>query len=219
MIPGSFWESTVLDDSKEVVSNLSTCVQMIHLTSSVGKKGDLEHGAIKLKRGRMMWEGTVRIFRDDLGLALLTVPPASEAGREITLIDLPDLMSAHTSTHVCTWTLAFTRTYTHTCTNFAHTHYWNMLRDKSKNSCSSLVQIQIGPKLRPPATSHHPTPLMPPSHSVARTLFHCFTQWRAAGPHFLLSDSYNTYTKVTVISPCEVWMMMIAFIITLGEIM
>jgi len=34
-------------DSKEVVSNLSTCVQTIHLTSSVGKKGDLERGATK----------------------------------------------------------------------------------------------------------------------------------------------------------------------------
>ena len=35
--------------------------------------------------------------------------------------------------------------------------------------------------------------------------FHCFTQWRAAGPHFHCSDSYNTYTRVTVISPCELW--------------
>ena len=61
----------------------------------------------------------------------------------------------------------------------------------------------------------------------AHTLFHCllsggptpssewflkgphlispFTQWAACSPHFLLSDSYNTYTKVKVVSPCEVW--------------
>ena len=41
-------------DSKEVVSNLSTCVQTIHLTSSVGKKGDLQHGATKLNSFRML---------------------------------------------------------------------------------------------------------------------------------------------------------------------
>ena len=31
-----------------------------------------------------------------------------------------------------------------------------------------------------------------------------FTQWAACSPHLLLSDSYNTYTKVKVVSPCEV---------------
>jgi len=34
-----------------------------------------------------------------------------------------------------------------------------------------------------------------------------FTQWAACSPHLLLSDSYNTYTKVKVVSPCEVWCM------------
>jgi len=32
-----------------------------------------------------------------------------------------------------------------------------------------------------------------------------FTQWAACSPHLLLSDSYNAYTKVKVVSPCEVW--------------
>jgi len=33
-----------------------------------------------------------------------------------------------------------------------------------------------------------------------------FTQWAACSLHLLLSDSYNTYTKVKVVSPCEVWL-------------
>ena len=32
-----------------------------------------------------------------------------------------------------------------------------------------------------------------------------FTLWTLCSPHLLLSDSYNTYTKVKVVSPCEVW--------------
>jgi len=32
-----------------------------------------------------------------------------------------------------------------------------------------------------------------------------FTQWAACSPHLLLSDSYNTYTRVKVVSPFEVW--------------
>jgi len=35
-----------------------------------------------------------------------------------------------------------------------------------------------------------------------------FTPWAACSPHLLLSDSYNNYTKVKVVSesPCEVWL-------------
>ena len=32
-----------------------------------------------------------------------------------------------------------------------------------------------------------------------------FTQWAACSPYLLLNDSYNTYTKMKVVSPCEVW--------------
>jgi len=34
-----------------------------------------------------------------------------------------------------------------------------------------------------------------------------FTQWAACSPHLLLNDSYNTYTKVKVVSLCEVWLL------------
>jgi len=93
-------------DSKEVVSNLSTCVQTIlafTLNHRWAKKVTWSVVPPKSTVFGCCCERTVRMFRDDLGLALLTVPPASEAGREITLTDLPDLMSAHTSTHNDIW--------------------------------------------------------------------------------------------------------------------